>query len=330
MSPRVAIVLVSFNTAAATVEAVRTAKATTRTPHEIVVVDNGSHDGSPEALREAFDDISVVDAGGNLGFAAGVNLGVRRSTAPLVVLLNPDTEVLPGAIDALVGFAEAHPEAGVYGGRTLRPDGGVDPSSCWGEMTLWSLLCFATGLSTLFKRSRVFDPESLGRWERDTVREVPVVTGCLLLTARTTWEALGGMDERFFLYGEDADFSRRARAAGWRPVVVPDATIVHAVGGSTSSSGRKMCMVMAGKATVLHTAWPPARRALGLLLLQAGALLRARSDTWRTVWRRRRDWRAGYPHARAALFDTTPAAPADGDHDRPSGHRVALATRSQE
>lgn len=307
--PEAAVIVVSYNTRDETITAVRSALSATTAPLEVVVVDNGSVDGSVDALRAAFPEIAVIDAGANLGFAAGVNLGVARSTAPLVVLLNPDTEVLPGAIDALATFAVARPEHGLYGGRTLRPDGTTDPSSCWGDMTLWSLTSFALGLTTVFKRSRIFDPESLGDWQRDTVREVPIITGCLLLTTRTAWNRLGGMDERFFLYGEDADFSRRARDLGLRPVVVPGATIVHAVGGSTASSGRKMCMVMAGKATVLRTAWSPVPRAIGIALLQLGALMRRRNPTWAEVWRRRRDWRGGYPAAKASLFGTATALP---------------------
>jgi hypothetical protein len=105
-----------------------------------------------------------------------------------------------------------------------------------------------------------------------------------------------------------------------RPVVVPDATIVHAVGGSTSSSGRKMCMVMAGKATVLHTGWKPLSRGIGLALLQAGALVRRRNPTWAEVWRCRRDWRAGYPDAKAPLF-TGDASPSYTTHDAASVSR---------
>jgi len=307
--PQAAVIIVNYNTRDETVTAVRRALDATTLQIEIVVVDNGSHDGSVDALRSEFPQISLIDAGANLGFAAGVNLGVAHSRAPLVVLLNPDTEVLPGAIDALVSFARRHPEHGLYGGRTLRPDGTTDPSSCWGDMSLWSLTSFAAGLTTVFRRSRLFDPESLGTWERDSVREVPIITGCLLLTPREEWDGLGGMDERFFLYGEDADFSRRARERGMRPVIVPEATIVHAVGGSTGSSGRKMCMVMAGKATVLHTSWRPLPRTIGIALLQLGALARRRNPTWAEVWARRRDWRTGYPAAKAALFglDATPS-----------------------
>jgi GT2 family glycosyltransferase len=309
-SPSVAVIIVNYNTRDETSASVASLLDTTGTALEVVVVDNGSHDGSVDRLRQRFPSITVVEAGQNLGFAAGVNLGVTHSHAPWVLLLNPDTIVLEGAVDNLLRFALAHPEHGLYGGRTLRPDGSTDASSCWGAMSLWSLTSFALGLTTLFKRSPVFDPESLGSWNRDTVREVPIVTGCLLLVPRAAWEALGGMDERFFLYGEDADFSGRARRSGLRPVVVPEATIIHAVGGSTASSGRKMAMVMAGKATVLRTSWRRVPAATGIALLQLGALVRAvpalarrrPEATWAVVWRRRRDWRSGYPAAKNRLF----------------------------
>ena len=283
-------------------------------PVEVVVVDNGSDDGSLEAIRAAGTATVVVDAGENLGFARGVNRGVAESSGDAVLLLNPDTVVLTGALDASVDFAEAHPAYGLYGGRTLRPDGGVDPSSCWGAPTIWSLTSFALGLSTAFRRSVVFDPESLGRWERDTVREVPIITGCLLLMTREQWDRIGGMDEAFFLYGEDAEFSLRARRSGLRPVVVPSAEIVHEVGASTESSGLKMCMVMAGKATLLRRAWTPRRARVGVALLQAGSGLRAglerlrgSNPAWRIVWQRRADWRDGYPHAEHAIFGRAPA-----------------------
>lgn len=309
-APELAIVIVNYNTRDEVVACVRSVLLTTTVPLEIVVVDNGSADGSVAALREFGAPVTVVEAGANLGFATGVNRGAEHSHARWVLLLNPDTIVLDGAIDSLVSFADAHPEYGVYGGRTLRPDGSTDPRSCWGAMTLWSIASFALGLTTIFKRSRLFDPESLGRWNRDTVREVPIVTGCLLLISRDDWQRLGGMDERFFLYGEDAEFSLRAHKKGLRPVIVPDATIIHAVGGSTAPGGRKMSLVMAGKATLLRTQWRPLPAAIGIALLQCGVGIRAaphalrrKEGTWTHAWAHRRDWRAGYPAAVSRLFD---------------------------
>ena len=306
---RLSIVVVSFNTREATLACLRS--ATLDDPDaELVVVDNGSIDGTADAVRAALPAAVVVEAGENLGFARGVNVGVAASAGERILLLNPDTLVIPGSLGAIQAFADTRPEFGLYGGRTVRPDGELDPSSCWGEPTWWSLLCFATGLSTAFPRTRLFDPESLGTWPRDTVREVPIVTGCLLLITRAAWDSLHGMDEDYFLYGEDADFSRRARRAGLRPVIVPDAVIVHEVGGSTDSAGRKMCMVMAGKATDARKHRTQVGSTVAIILLQAGAGLRAalerlgrrRSDTWRVVWARRRSWRVGYPDARSAIF----------------------------
>ncbi|WJL94730.1 glycosyltransferase family 2 protein [Microbacterium sp. ET2] len=316
--PAVAVIIVNYNTRDETSTSIASLLETTTTPLEVIVVDNGSIDDSAAHLRATFPDITVIDAGGNIGFAAGVNLGVAHAHAAWVMLLNPDTVVLDGAVDNMLAFAETHPSHRLYGGRTLRPDGTTDPSSCWGAMTLWSLTCFATGLSTAFKRNRFFDPESLGKWERDTVREVPIITGCLLFIRRSDWELLAGMDETYFLYGEDADFSSRAIAAGMRPVIVPEATIIHAVGGSTASSGRKMSMVMAGKATVIRRRWSRRTIPIGLALLQAGAGLRAlphrlrgrRDTTWQIVWDQRALWRTGYPSAKAGLFgDTAHPAP---------------------
>ena len=305
------VIVVSYNTREKTLACLASlAAAAPETTLEVIVVDNGSADGSAAAIRSSHPDALVVESGQNLGFARGVNLGVRHATAQFVLLLNPDTVALPGSLDALVAFAVEHPAPGLYGGQTLRPDGTVDPSSCWGEPTLWSLACFASGASTALKRNRLFDPESLGAWNRDSVRHVPIITGCLLLVRRENWDALGGMDEDFFLYGEDAEFSSRARRAGLAPVIVPAARIVHEVGGSTASSGAKMCMVMAGKATLLAKTWSRPRARLGIALLAGGAGVRAAletatgasSDTWRIVWRRRTDWNAGYPRAEATLF----------------------------
>ncbi|WP_309707828.1 glycosyltransferase family 2 protein [Pseudolysinimonas sp.] len=311
MNAEVAVLIVSYNTRDRTLACVRSVLAhPPAAATEIVVVDNDSADGSADALDLEFPSVTVLRSGGNLGFARAVNLGARVTAAEYLLLLNPDTLVPSGSLAALLGFARAHPEHGVYGGRTFREDGELDPSSCWGAPTLWSLSCFALGLSTAFAGSAVFDPESLGRWQRDTVREVPIVTGCLLLVTRADFERIGGMDERFFLYGEDAEFSLRAARAGMRPVIVPEASIVHAVGASTGARGRKMTMVLAGKVTLLRSAWSPQRARIGVGMLGAGVLLRAGLETltrrrdrmWAHAWRHRNAWLPGYPEARELIF----------------------------
>lgn len=316
MRSTVDVIIVNFNTRDRTIECIDSVLRQNLPGCRVILVDNGSTDGSVPAIVAAHPTVQIVDAGENLGFARGVNRGVEAGNGDYVLLLNPDATVFPGSLEALLAFAAEHPENGVFGGRTVREDGSLDPSSCWGAPSLWSLLSFATGLSTAFRGSPIFDPESLGPWRRDTVREVPIVTGCLLLTLRRDWELLGGMDERFFLYGEDAEFSARARMRGFRPVVVPDAVIQHDVGGSTGSTGRKMAMVMAGKVTYLWAVWPRGLAVIGILLLQGGSavrgmleiLTRSRKRTWRDVWDLRGKWRRGYPSAEHSLFGRTPPA----------------------
>jgi N-acetylglucosaminyl-diphospho-decaprenol L-rhamnosyltransferase len=131
---------------------------------EIIVVDNASGDGTAERIAARFPQVTLIEAGENLGFARAVNLAAGHATGDVLVLLNPDTIVHDGAIGHLAGFARANPDAGLVGGRTLTPAGELDPRSCWGAPSAWSMVCFATGLSMLFKRNRVLDPESLGRW----------------------------------------------------------------------------------------------------------------------------------------------------------------------
>jgi GT2 family glycosyltransferase len=274
---------------------------------EVVVLDNASSDGTVDMVREEFPQARLIALEQNVGFAAGVNLAAEEATGEFLLLLNPDTVVHEGAFKALVEFARAHPRHGIYGGRTLRPDGTLDPGSCWGQPTLWSLFCFATMLTTAFKGSRFFDPESLGGWQRDTVREVGIVTGCLLLAPRTVWRALDGFDLRFFMYGEDADLARRAWDAGYRPVITPDAVVTHEVGVSSASRPDKLVLLYKGKTTLVRKNWPAGKREAGIGLLAAGVALRAAvarvsgrgggAAAWPEVWRLRDDWLPGYREA---------------------------------
>lgn len=308
----VGIIVVSYKTRDKTLACLKSIYAQANTDRvRVIVVDNDSGDGSSEAIRETFPQAQVVDSGSNMGFAQAVNLGADQCEEDYILLLNPDALLLPGSLNALLDFAGAHPQYGVYGGRIVDGDGVTDPRSCWGAPTLWSLACFATGVSTAFPRSRLLNPESLGRWPRNSVREVPVVTGCLLLVRRSDFLAVGGMDPRYFLYSEDVEFCLRAKRFGLSSVVVPEAVIRHEGGAaSRDNGGSKMCMVMAGKATMLRATWPPAKGQLGVQLIKCGAGLRAALERlsgrkrrmWTEVWGRRSAWEQGYPRACTLLF----------------------------
>jgi GT2 family glycosyltransferase len=307
LRPDVSILLVTFRCREAAAACLRSIYATTSgVDFEVVVLDNASGDGTVELVTSEFPQARLIASTENLGFARGVNRAAEEANGEFVLLLNPDTEVHPGAIERIVDFARAHPEHGLYGGRTLDPDGRVNPGSCWGAPTLWSLFCFAALLSTAFKHSRVFDPESLGGWQRDSAREVDIVTGCLLLAPRALWQALGGFDTRFFMYGEDADLSIRAKALGYRPAITPDAVVTHEIGVSSATREDKLLLLFRGKATLLRKHWRGPRLRAGVFLLEAGVGARAllavlgrrsegRAGAWPEVWRERRDWLPGYP-----------------------------------
>lgn len=308
----VSVVVVTYQSAPHVrncLHSVATAARALAEPVEIVVVDNGSTDNTVAIARNVASSAIVVEGHGNIGFGAACNLGAARAGSRYVLFLNPDAMLRPSALQALLDAARAHPQAGLLGARTLRPDGGVELTCASGRMTLWSLFCFASGLSSLLRGQRIFDPESLGGWQRDTDREVPMLSGAALMTTRQAWERLGGFDERFFMYAEDADLCARAWAAGFRPRLVARAEAVHVVGAS-SASGEKQVLLHRGKATYLRLRWRPPARQLGLACLIVGVGMRARlagavsvggharrrtePSAWAFAWQRRREWTQGW------------------------------------
>ena len=308
MKADVAIVIVTYNSGQHIVDCLESIFAQRASVvQQVIVVDNDSQDETVALIRGGFPQVELVLPGCNLGFASGVNLGVRQSDADFVLLLNPDTVILDHAIDVIVDFARGNPGHGLYGGRTVTSAGDLEPSSCWGLPTLWSMALFAFGITTLVPRNRWLDPESLGNWQRDSVREVGMITGCFLLCSNGVWNELGGLDERYFMYGEDADLAIRAHNAGYRPIVCPAAQLIHEVGGCSETPVQRACLLYRGKASLVRTHWKGPAQWLGLFSLAAGTGIRAvlgrvipvpgrrdRVECWRMLWRERKSWLRGY------------------------------------
>jgi GT2 family glycosyltransferase len=314
--PAISVIVVSYNTRAMTLDCLRSLAAETKTPHEVIVVDNASTDGSAEAIAAEFPGIRLMAETANHGFAGANNLAAGEARGDYLLLLNPDTVVLDGAVDRLIAFAQARPEAGIWGGRTLYGDGRLNPASCWRRMTPWNLFCRASGLTGLFPGSGLFNPEAYGGWPRDTERAVDIVTGCFLLIRRDLWQQLGGFDPAFFMYGEEADLCLRARALGAAPRVTPEATIVHHGGASERVRADKMVRLLTAKAELIERhlpawqrplarallrLWPLSRRiATGAFAAVTGqASFRESAANWAEIWRRRAEWRGGYRRAPA-------------------------------
>jgi len=304
MSFDVAVIVVTYNSARQIEGCLKSAIGQRMgVSQQVIVLDNDSGDETVALVRDGFPGVQLIQPGRNLGFAAGCNLAARHAEAEFLLLLNPDTVVLDHAVDKVVAFARANPGHGLYGGRTLKIDGSLEPSSCWGLPSLWSLTMFATGLSMVARGNRILDPESLGRWKRDSVREVGVVTGCFLLVERTLWNRLEGFDERYFMYGEDADLALRCRLAGFRPVICPEATVVHEVGQSSATPIHKMMLLYRGKVRFFNVRFGRFARPVAVFLLLTGVALRAVGsrvvgslrgrgtvNDWLQVWARRGEW----------------------------------------
>ena len=310
-TPELTVIVVSYNTRALTLRALETLfEATHETSFRCVVYDNASEDGSAEAIARAFPQVELIAAEENIGFAAANNVVAEQVTTPYILLLNPDTEVFDGAVDRLMSFARVEPQAGIWGGRTVFPDGSLNIASCWNRITLWSVFCRATGLSSIFRGSEVFNPEAFGAWQRDTVRQVDIVVGCFMLIRTDLWQRLGGFDLKYFMYGEESDLCLRAARDGFRPMITPNAQIMHLVGASFAANERKVVLVMKARATLIRDHWPRWKVPLGLGLMWCWAALRraatlplaasskdrhrALAARWRSIWRARRDWLSGY------------------------------------
>lgn len=304
------VIIVSYCTRELTLKAIETLYATT---HDVtfhtVVFDNASDDGSAEAIRAAFPQVEVIASPENLGFAKANNLVAAKATTDWLLLLNPDTECHAGAVDNLMAFSKAHSQAGITGGRTVFRDGSLNIASCWMRITPWSAFCSATGLSSVFPKSAFFNPEAMGGWQRDTVREVDIVVGCFMMVPRKLWDKLGGFNLRYFMYGEEADLCLRAKALGYQPMVTPDAQIMHLVGASSKAQPRKYSMIAKARMTLIRDHWPPAHVPFGRVMIAVWAGSRAlvlglvarttgkKKDAaakWAAIWQDREDWLKGY------------------------------------
>lgn len=307
--PVLTIIVVSYNTREMTLACLRSVRDETRTPYELIVVDNTSSDGSAEAIAAEFPDIRLMAETENHGFAKANNLAAEKARGEYILLLNPDTVVLDGALDKLLAFARRRPEARIWGGRTVFGDHSPNPASAWRKMDLWNLFCRATGLTGIFPNSPVFNSEAYGGWDRMSERAVDIVTGCLFLITRADWERLGGFDPAFFMYAEEADLClRAARDLGARPRTTPEAVIVHHGGASEKVRADKMVRLLKARRELIRRHFPPWQQPLAAALFATHPLSRRialgtlgfwrrglaeKARTWSEVWARRAEWQRG-------------------------------------
>lgn len=311
----VSVIVVSFNTKDHTLECLASIyDQTSDLAFEVIVYDNASTDGSADAIAAEFPHATLIRGEENLGFGRANNAASKHASGAYILLLNPDTIVLDNAIKRLHDFAVKMPEARIWGGRTVNRDGTLNPTCVWRFPTNWSMFCQAVGLHRLFRLTALFNPEPYPRWARDTVRDVEIVTGCFLMITRVFWDKLGGFDEDFFMYSEEADLCYRTHKLGGRLMFTPDATIVHLDGATKQVAADKRCLLLAGRCEYMIKNWSAASVTLGKAILRLHVWIRMigakalafrsgaspRLSLWKEVWNRRQSWLEGFADQRSS------------------------------
>jgi GT2 family glycosyltransferase len=276
--PHVGIVVINWKRPDCTVACLRSLKALDYPSCRIVVVDNGSRDGSPADIRARFRDVTVIENGRNLGFAGGNNVGIDhllRSGADYVLLLNDDTEVAPDLLRMLVQAAEGDGRIGIVGPKIYYYD---QPDVIWS----------AGGALDRYGQASHLQVDERDDGAAPAVRDVDYVTGCAILVKRSVIERVGALDERFFAYFEEAEWCARARRAGFRVVFVSQARMWHKIEADARPRSRLYQYLMArNRLLYLRCSgagpWIISRAALGLIRTAASWSLRPRHREMRPL-----------------------------------------------
>lgn len=227
--------------------------------HEVVVVDNNSTDGSTDMVRTCYPEVRLVENGCNVGFVRATNQAIALSQGRYVLLLNSDTVAPPHSLARMVVFMEDHPDAGATGPKLVNPDGSFQ-ASCARFPTLLSESLSAFGLNR-----RLWGPTHPSPPPRPDDRPGPVdwIPGACLLLRRSVVEAVGPLDEGFWMYSEDTDLCYRIHRAGWKVYYLPDVEVVH-FGGASSKQCRpeSVARLYGSKLRFFHKHYGPVPAAL--------------------------------------------------------------------
>lgn len=221
----VSIIIVSFDTK----DLLRTCLASLKEikKAEIIVVDNGSSDGSADMVKKEFPGVTVVENENNVGFSKANNIGIKNAKGKYLLLLNSDTEVSQETIEKMSTFMEDHPEAGVATCKLVLAGGTLDPACHRGFPTPWAAFTYFAGLEKMFPESRLFASYHQGYKSMDAPHEIDSPSGAFYLVRRKVYETVGPLDEDYFMYAEDLDWSYRIKQAGWKIYYYPKAIALH-------------------------------------------------------------------------------------------------------
>ncbi len=229
----VSVVVVSWNARRYVQECLESIRHTVGVTVQVIVVDNGSSDGTPEMVIQDFPHVFLIPNSQNLGFARANNIGIQAATGKYVCLVNSDVNVPPECLSHLYRYLEHNPTVGMVGPRMLIPNGNV-ARSYMRFPTSWNCLCHALSLDVLFRGSRLFGGILMTDFRCETTSEVDVLNGWFVAVRRNALREVGLLDEAFFMYGEDIDWSYRFHKSGWKRIYLTSAQALH-YGGASSS-----------------------------------------------------------------------------------------------
>jgi len=264
------IIIVNYNSTDHTLKSLKTIFSLSNgIPVNVFIEDNGSND-RPERIRSEYPESILTLNRKNLGFAKAVNRAFLKGRAPYVLLLNPDTMITNAFFDPILNYMSNNPQVAVVGPKVLNEDGTMQGSARTFPTLLTGLFGRRSILSRLFPRNR-FTRGNIINISRNgkTVKEVDWISGACMLVRRKAIDDVGGMDERFFMYWEDADWCRRMWQKGWKVVYFPSSTIVHFVGASSNTLPIRSTIEFHKSSYRLYkkyTKWPLIRATAAVLL----------------------------------------------------------------
>ena len=201
---------------------------------ELIVIDNASSDGSDKIVRQDFPWVKLMQSKQNDGYGAAANLAIASCSSKYVLLLNCDTWLQPGTLQALCDYLDQHPQVAIVGPALANPDG-TRQASCFPFPTPLQILLKETSLSKLL-------PDDLAKGSPDSTRAVPWVLGAALAIRCSAFESVGGFDRSFFMYYEEVDLCYRLSKSGWQTHFTPAATVTHIGGASTKHQRTAMAI----------------------------------------------------------------------------------------
>jgi hypothetical protein len=250
MSIDLTVIIVNWNTRELLKNCLESIICYNKRQVKIIVVDNASSDGSRDMVETMFPEVKIINSGGNIGFGRANNLAVPYADTPLVLFLNPDTLVMERTLEEMTDFMKSHPSVGAMSCMITYGPGQTETVGTDGEAHTLGLQWFPSPITELLQMLFLSDKMiyRLKKWlpykNPHLSGYVAKLYGTCLMVRKDVLEKVGCFDERFFMYGEDVDLSRRITDAGWKLYYMSDVKIAHFAGGASSSTNNQFSALM--------------------------------------------------------------------------------------